>query len=68
MEIMQSKKLFLIICEIGCLIIFLGILFSARFVANHLSRDGILEGETIVRIKALQLVCISLAAYNNHRL
>jgi len=54
------KKLPFAIGLIGFLFIFLGVLFSPSFVANHISSDGILEDSTVQALQSLRLATISL--------
>jgi hypothetical protein len=60
MEILQSKKLFLTMCVVGCILIFLGIVFRPSFVANHLSSHGILEESTVKGLQNLRIITICL--------
>lgn len=58
MEFLQRKKLFLIICSIGLLLICMGMILSPSFVVNNLSPDGILEAATIWRLQIIRIVSI----------
>jgi hypothetical protein len=63
MKISQFKKILLTICMIGCLFVFLGILFSPSFVTNHLSPDVVSEEWKIKDIQNLRIGTICLGIF-----
>lgn len=48
------------ICSIGLFFLFIGILFSPSFVANHLSPDGVLQEHTVKLVQIFRFGVIAL--------
>lgn len=53
------------ICSIGLFFLFIGILFSPSFVANHLSPDGVLKENTVKLVEIFRFTVIALGVLIN---
>lgn len=56
----MKKRLLLLICLAGVLLVIVGAIFNPSFIARYLSSDGVLDTDTINRVLSLQIYALTI--------